>query len=68
MVSDAAAPFQPTILAAVAASDREVTTHTIGFRHDFHDSAAIKVELISTEESKLDTEATLVRFGVDMLF
>jgi hypothetical protein len=68
MVSDAAAPFQPTILAAVAASDREVTTHTLGFRHDFHDSAAVKVELISTEESKLDTEATLVRFGVDMLF
>jgi hypothetical protein len=68
IVGKAAAPFQPTILAAVAASDREVTTHTIGFRHDFHDSAAVKVELISTEESKLDTEATLVRFGVDMLF
>jgi hypothetical protein len=52
----------------LASTDREVTTHTIGLRHDFHDSAAVKVELISTEESKLDTEATLVRFGVDMLF
>jgi hypothetical protein len=54
--------------ATLAGTDREVTTHTIGLRHDFHDSAAVKVELISTEESKLDTEATLVRFGVDMLF
>lgn len=68
IANNAAAPFQPTILAALAGSDREVTTHTLGLRHDFHDSAAFKVELISTEESKLDTEATLVRFGVDMIF
>ena len=54
--------------AAVAGFDRDVTTHTLGLRHDFHDSAAVKVELISTEESEVDTEATLVRFGVDMLF
>lgn len=52
----------------LAGTDRDVTTHTLGLRHDFHDSAAVKVELISTEESELDTEATLVRFGVDMLF
>jgi hypothetical protein len=68
IVDKVAAPLQPTIAGYLASTDREVTTHTIGFRHDFHDSAAVKVELISTEESKLDTEATLIRFGVDMLF
>ena len=68
IASNAAAPFQATILGALAGTDRDVTTHTIGLRHDFHDSAAFKVELISTEESKLDTKATLVRFGVDMIF
>ncbi len=48
--------------------DRDIVTHTIGLRHDFHDSAAFKVELIATENSSIDTDATLVRFGVDMLF
>jgi hypothetical protein len=68
IVGKVAAPLQPTIAGYLASPDREVTTHTIGFRHDFHDSAAVKVELISTEESKLDTEAPRIRFGVDMLF
>jgi hypothetical protein len=68
IVSKVAAQLQPTILAVLASTDRDVTTHTLGLRHDFHDSAAFKVELISTEESKLDTKATLVRFGVDMIF
>lgn len=68
IAGNAAVPVQPIILGALAGSDRDVTTHTVGLRHDFHDSAAFKVELISTEESKLDTKATLVRFGVDMIF
>lgn len=57
-------------LAAGTALDveSEITTHTLGVRHDFHDSAAVKVELISTEDSVKDTEATVLRFGVDMLF
>jgi len=67
-VADNTGLGEATVLAALAATDRDVTTHTLGLRHDFHDSAAFKVELISTEESKLDTKATLVRFGVDMIF
>ena len=61
-----------TILAiatpTLADIESEVTTHTLGIRHDFHDSAAAKIELISTEDSEKDTEATVLRFGVDMLF
>ncbi len=68
IADNVADPLKPTILAVLAGTDRDVTTHTLGLRHDFHDSAAFKVELISTEESKLDTKATLVRFGVDMIF
>lgn len=68
IVSKAAASFQPTIQGIMNAVERDTTTHTIGMRHDFHDSAAFKVELISSEESKQDTEATLLRFGVDMIF
>ncbi len=49
-------------------TDRDITTHTIGARYDFHDSAAFKAEIISTEDADLDTDATLLRFGVDMLF
>lgn len=52
----------------LATTDRDITTHTVGTRYDFHQSAAFKVELISTEDTKLDTSATVVRFGVDMLF
>jgi hypothetical protein len=49
-------------------SNADVTTHTLGLRHDFHDTASVKVELISTEETKAKTEANLLRFGVDVLF
>ncbi len=66
--NNAPAGFEAAIAGAISDVDREVTTHTLGLRHDFHDSAAVKVELISTEETKLDTNATLIRFGVDMLF
>ena len=52
----------------LTSTDRDITTHTVGTRYDFHQSAAFKVELISTEDTKLDTSATVVRFGVDMLF
>jgi len=52
----------------LASTDRDVTTHTIGMRYDFHNSAAFKMEVISTEDADIDTEATLLRFGVDMLF
>jgi len=54
--------------ATAAGINSDVTTHTIGLRHDFHDSAAAKVEIISSEDADKDTEATLLRFGVDMLF
>jgi len=62
------AVLQGTAAAILTSTDRDVMTHTLGYRHDFHDSAAFKVELISTEDSDLKTEATLVRFGVDMIF
>lgn len=52
----------------LASTDRDVTTHTIGMRYDFHNSAAFKMEVIATEDADIDTEATLLRFGVDMLF
>ncbi len=67
---DGGTTFLPNsvIAAGFPSVDRDVVTHTIGLRHDFHDSAAFKVELISTENSSIDTDATLVRFGVDMLF
>ena len=52
----------------LAGTDRDVTTHTLGMRYDFHNSAAFKMEVISTEDADVDTEATLLRFGVDMLF
>jgi hypothetical protein len=68
IANSATAGTEDLAAATLASFDRDVTTHTLGLRHDFHDSAAVKVELISTEESELDTEATLVRFGVDMLF
>ena len=62
------ATHQFVVNGSLAAIDSEVTTHTLGYRHDFHDSAAAKIEFISTEDSKKDTEATLIRFGIDMLF
>jgi len=62
------ATHQAVVNGSLAALDSEVTTHTLGYRHDFHDSAAAKIEFISTEDSVKDTEATLVRFGIDMLF
>ena len=68
IVNNAPAGAEGTVAGLIASTDRDVTTHTLGFRHDFHDSAAAKVELITTEETKLDAKATLVRFGVDMLF
>lgn len=52
----------------LAGTDRDITTHTIGARYDFHDSAAFKTEIISTEDADLNTDATLLRVGVDMLF
>jgi len=66
--NEVAAPLQAAVKAQAESFDREVVTHTLGIRYDFHDSAAFKSELISTEESELDTEATVLRFGVDMLF
>ncbi|OUR68234.1 hypothetical protein A9Q73_04250 [Bermanella sp. 47_1433_sub80_T6] len=68
LANKVAAPLQATVAGLIAGSEADVTTHTLGVRHDFHDSASVKVELISTEETKLKTEATLLRFGVDMLF
>ena len=59
---------QATAQAIIDGTERDTTTHTVGIRYDFHESAAFKTEIISTEETKLDTEATLLRFGIDMLF
>jgi hypothetical protein len=68
LVGTVATALQPTIAGFLATTDAEVTTHTLGLRHDFHDTASVKVELISTEETKAKTEANLLRFGVDVLF
>lgn len=63
-------PLAATVALFTAGQVSETATHTLGFRHDFHSSAAAKVELISTETEAAagDTEATVLRFGVDVLF
>ncbi len=66
IITNAPAAFQATVASLLPNAD--VTTHTLGLRHDFHDTASVKVEFISTEETKAKTEANLLRFGVDMLF
>jgi len=68
IANKAPAALKDTVAGLLVGSEADVTTHTLGLRHDFHEMAAIKFELISTEETKAKTDANLLRFGIDMLF
>lgn len=72
---DALKALYDALGATIHSTGLDIMTHTFGVRYDFHPAAAFKTEVSIKEDSYENpynagamNDATLIRFGVDMVF
>lgn len=61
-------PFYNPLVQIVHTFEIKSDTWNIGARYDFHPSAAFKVQLSHSDNKTRDDKATLLTFGIDLVF
>lgn len=61
-------PLRPLVAGLVDGQEDNTKVYNVGFRYDFHPSAAFKAELTSADNTIADQKTTLLTLGVDLVF
>lgn len=61
-------PLRPLVAGLVDSQEDNTKVYNIGFKYDFHSSAAFKAELTKADNTLTNKTTTLLTLGVDLVF